>query len=93
MPVYLGVLSLSLSLGVHDSRRRRRPLVKTEGTERDGSFYCHDGKVGLQESAWLPESRASGCRSAHERAYGGGAGVGGARLSFMATTAFWRGSG
>jgi hypothetical protein len=58
------------------------------GTERGGSFYCHDGRVGPQESAWLPKIRVGGCGQRHGRAHGGGAGMGGARLSFTGTAVF-----
>ena len=40
--------SLSLSLGVHGSRRRRRALVEVEGVEHGGSQFLrrvHDGTV------------------------------------------------
>jgi hypothetical protein len=50
------LLRFSLSIGAHRSRRRRSAQIETEGTERGGAFYCRDGEVGPQESAWRPES-------------------------------------
>jgi hypothetical protein len=90
--VHSSHLSLSLSRWPQ-SKRWRRAMVETIGTERAVLFIAPTAKKVRKSRHGAQDPRTRGCWSAHARDNGGGAGVGGVRLSFMEKAAFGRGLG